>query len=73
MSPQAKENALQSMADDFIGNNPTLAAALDLFKVSNEQYKLALEPLRRPEFFVTNSANDADGVKCLAGLESAKK
>ena len=73
MSAQAKENVLQASVDNFITKNPALATALDLFKISNEQYRSALEPLQRPELFVTNSANDADEVKCLAGPESSKK
>jgi hypothetical protein len=55
---QARERHLQSTVNDFLTNNPELVAALDLFKVSNEQYKSALEPLQRPEIFITNSAND---------------
>ena len=72
MRTQTEEKLLQSMADTLISQNPALATALELFKVSNEQYKLALEPLQRPEFFVTNSVNDAN-VRCLAGQKSSKK
>lgn len=58
-APATLQAALQTTVNDFLTKNPELATALDLFKVSNEQYKSALEPLQRPEFFVTNSANDA--------------
>lgn len=51
--------ALQTAVNDFLSKNQELAQALDLFHVSNEQYKSALEPLQRPEFFVTNSTNDS--------------
>jgi hypothetical protein len=59
MSKSKKENSLQETVNEFLANNEELTKALNLFKVTNEQYQSALEPLRRPEVFVTNSTNEA--------------
>jgi hypothetical protein len=57
-TPRANRT-LQTTVNEFLSKNKEIAQALDLFKVSNEQYKSALEPPQRPEFFVTNSTNDS--------------
>jgi hypothetical protein len=54
-----KEKSLDTMASEFLSKNEEIALALNLFRITTEQYRAALEPLQRPEFFVTNSANDA--------------
>jgi hypothetical protein len=59
MPPSMNEDSIQDTMNEYLQKNEQLATALAVFNLSNEQYRCALEPLRRPEFFVTNSTNDA--------------
>ena len=59
MKKLSEERAIEGTIDKFLAANPEIATALDVFKISNEQYNSATEALRRPEFFSTNSTNPA--------------
>lgn len=45
-------------AEQFGRENPELAAALELFRVTSQQYAAAIRPLNRSEIRVSNSTSE---------------
>lgn len=49
---------IEKQAAAFLEENRELAEAIDIFRVSDLQYKKALLAFRRPEIRVSNSTNE---------------
>lgn len=53
---------IQKQTEEFLQNNPSIAKALELFRIGNDEYLKAYSSQRQPRMYTSTSSNPGRGV-----------